>query len=136
MPYQGKDPKWRHSEDRWQPLYTPWTRVPHIPYKTPVKEAARIAGAICPKGQAGMMTIYDPYRIRKVLKREGPRGSMKWRTIEFHQAIDEIVNGGRLFAHVAGEENRQVEGISEIWKLRDSKLAGEMGKATDEIWGG
>ncbi|HLF86320.1 MAG TPA: molybdopterin-dependent oxidoreductase, partial [Nitrospiria bacterium] len=29
----------------------------------------------------------------------------------------------------------QVEGISEIWKLRDSRLAGEMGKATDEIWG-
>jgi tetrathionate reductase subunit A len=32
-----------------------------------------------------------------VLKREGPRGSGKWRTIEFDKAIREIVEGGDLF---------------------------------------
>ncbi len=114
--------------------YTPWTRTPHIPYNTPVAEAARIEGAICPKGQAGLLTVYDPYRIRKVLKRDGPRGSMRWKAIDFHQAIEEIVSGGTLFAHVPGEENRHVEGIKDLWALRDPKLAAEMGKAVEEIW--
>ena len=114
--------------------YTPWTRVPHIDFKTHAKEAARIEGAICPKGQAGLLTVYDPHRIRKVLKRDGPRGSMRWRSIDFHQAIDEIVNGGKLFPHVPGEENRQVEGLKDLWALRDPKLAGEMAKGVGEIW--
>jgi anaerobic selenocysteine-containing dehydrogenase len=114
--------------------YTPWTRVPHIPYATPLTQAARIEGAICPKGQAGLLTVYDPYRLRRVLKRDGPRGSMKWKTIDFHQAVDEIVNGGKLFAHVPGEENRHVEGLKDIWALRDPNLASEMAKAVAEIW--
>ncbi len=113
--------------------YTPWTRVPHIPYRTPLPEAARLEGAICPKGQSGMMTVYDPYRLKKVLKRDGPRGAMKWRTIDFAQAVDEIVSGGKLFAGVAGEESREVEGLQSICALRDAKLAGEMGKAVDAI---
>lgn len=114
--------------------YTPWTRVPHIPYATPAKEAARIEGAICPKGQAGLMTVYDPHRLQKVLKRDGPRGAMKWKTIDFHQAVEEIATGGKLFAHVPGEENRPVEGLKDLWVLRDPKLAGEMAKGVEEIW--
>jgi tetrathionate reductase subunit A len=114
--------------------YTPWTRMPHIAYATPVAEAARLEGAICPKGQAGLMTVYDPYRLTKVLKRDGPRGSMRWRTIDFHQAVAEIVEGGTLFAHVPGEEERHVEGLRDIWRLRDRKLAAEMAKDVEEIW--
>ncbi|HLG42250.1 MAG TPA: molybdopterin-dependent oxidoreductase, partial [Planctomycetota bacterium] len=114
--------------------YTPWTRVPHIDYATPVREAAAIEGAICPKGQAGLMTVYDPYRLRKVLKRAGPRGSMRWKTIEIHQAVQEIVEGGLLFADVPGEEKRRVEGLKDLWALRDPKLATEMAKAVERIW--
>lgn len=114
--------------------YTPWTRLPHIPYATPAAEAARIEGAICPKGQAGMLTVVDPHRIRRVLKRDGPRGSMKWKSIDFHQAVREIVEGGKLFAHLPGEEARHVAGLKELWALRDPKLASEMGKAVEEIW--
>jgi anaerobic selenocysteine-containing dehydrogenase len=114
--------------------YTPWTRTPHLPYETPVAEAARIEGAICPKGQAGLLTVYDPYRIRKVLKREGPRGSMKWRTIDFDQAVREIVDGGRLFAHVPGEGDREVEGLKDLWRLRDPRLASEMAHDVEAIW--
>src|SRR3989338_6207695 len=114
--------------------YTPWTRVPHLAYKTSITEAARIEGAICPKGQAGMMTVYDPYRIRKVLKRDGPRGAMRWKTIDFRQAVQEISDGGTLFAHVPGEERRHVEGLRALWALRDAKVSGDMGKAVEEIW--
>lgn len=114
--------------------YTPWTRVPHIAYNTPVSKAAKIEGAICPKGQAGLLTVYDPYRIRQVLKRDGPRGSMKWKTIDFHEAIEEIIDGGKLFANVPGEENRTVEGLKDLWALRDPKAAEAMAKAVGELW--
>ena len=85
--------------------YSPWTLTPQIAYKTPIAEAAIIEGAICPKGQAGIQTLYDPYRIVKVLKRAGKRGENKWQTIPFDQAVNEIVNGGNLF----GEGN--VDGL-------------------------
>ncbi|MBM4017572.1 MAG: molybdopterin oxidoreductase [Planctomycetes bacterium] len=114
--------------------YGPWGRKPHLAYKTPLPVAARTEGVLCPKGQSGMMTAYDPYRLRKVLKRDGARGSMKWKTIDFHQAVEEIVKGGRLFAHVPGEEDRGVEGLNDLWALRDPRLAGEMSKEVDEIW--
>lgn len=114
--------------------YTPWNKVPHISYKTPITKAAKIDGHLCPKGQSGMMTMYDPHRITKVLKRDGPRGSMKWKTIDFHQAVEEIINGGNLFAHVPGEENRKVEGIKDVIVKIDKKVAEEMTKAVDEIW--
>ena len=39
--------------------YSPWTMTPHIPYETPIAEAATIDGSLCPKGQAG---IPDPLR--------------------------------------------------------------------------
>jgi tetrathionate reductase subunit A len=114
--------------------YTPWNKVPHIPYNTPVAEAAKIDGHICSKGQAAMMTMYDPHRITKVLKRVGPRGSMQWQTIDFHKAVEEIVEGGKLFSHVAGEENRHVEGLKDFIFDIDGKVASEMEKSINEIW--
>ena len=111
--------------------YSPWTMTPHIDYKTPIVESAKIDGAICPKGQSGIQTLYDPYRIVKVLKRAGPRGSNKWKTISFDQAIEEIVNGGKLFADIG--EDRYIEGFKDVWALRDPKLAKEMAKEVKKI---
>jgi anaerobic selenocysteine-containing dehydrogenase len=112
---------------------SPWTLYPHLPYETSPFDTATVDGALCPKGQAGLQTVYDPYRIRKVLKRAGKRGENKWITIPFDQAIDEIVSGGYLFKNVKGEENRYVPGLKDIWVLRDSKVAKKMSKAVDEI---
>lgn len=115
--------------------YAPWGMNPHLAYKTAVTDAAPLRGALCPKGQAGIMTVYDKYRLKKVLKRAGPRGSNKWVTIDFHQAVDEIVNGGKLFSDIAGEENRSVEGLKDLWALHDPKMMGEMEKfIAAEIW--
>lgn len=102
--------------------YNPFNSVPNIPMNTDLATAATIDSAICPKGQAGIQTVYDPYRITKVLKRAGKRGEGKWVTIPFEQAIDEIVNGGKLFANVPGEENRYVEGLKDICVVRDPQL--------------
>ncbi|MCL4465402.1 MAG: molybdopterin-dependent oxidoreductase [Chloroflexi bacterium] len=99
--------------------YGPQTMLPQISYSTPLDQAARVDGKLCPKGQAGIQTIYDPYRIRKVLKRAGPRGSSQWQTIPFDQAIKEIVQGGKLFASIG--EDRVVPGLKDLFVIKDAK---------------
>lgn len=111
---------------------TPWTMYPHLPYKTDLKDMAHVDGALCPKGQSGIQTVYDPYRIRKVLKRAGPRGSGKWVEIPFEQAIQEIVEGGQTFASIG--DQRRYPGLKEYWALRDPKVMKAMSKAVDAIW--
>lgn len=111
----------------------PHALFPHLPYETSPFVTAAIDGAICPKGQAGLQTVYDPYRIRKVLKRAGRRGENKWMTIPFDQAIEEIVQGGYLFRHVPGEEKRYVPGLKDLWALRDPRVSREMADAVQEL---
>ncbi len=106
--------------------YSAQNMIPNLKQKTSPHVAAKIDAKICPKGQAGVQSLYDPYRIVKVLKRKGPRGSNKWEVISFDQAIDEIVNGGYLFKHIG--ENRYVPGLKDIYALRDSKLSKAMAK--------
>ena len=84
-------------------------------------------GSLCPKGQAGIQTLYDPYRIVKVLKRAGKRGENKWQTIPFDQALTEIVNGGDLF----GEG--KVEGLKDICALRDPKIAAALAEDAAQV---
>lgn len=109
--------------------YSPWAMAPHIDYETPIKEAAIMEGAICPKGQAGLQTVYDPYRLVSVVKRKPgtPRGGGEWETIPFEQAIDEIVHGGDLF----GEGN--VPGLKESYALTDATVAKAMADAVKKI---
>src|SRR5688572_21081967 len=114
--------------------YNPWTLLPHLPYATAVDDANPVDGAICPKGQAGLQTAYDPYRIRKVLKRAGKRGENKWVTVPFEQAIKEICDGGPLFKHVAGEEARNIDGIRSLMTLTDAKLSKEMEADVKKLW--
>ncbi|MEO5918025.1 MAG: twin-arginine translocation signal domain-containing protein, partial [Candidatus Limnocylindrales bacterium] len=99
--------------------YSPMTMYPHIPYETPVADAATIDGAICPKGQAGLQSVYDPYRLVSVLKRKPgtKRGENQWTTIDFDTAVSEIVEGGDLF----GEG--PVPGLRESYALTDSDVA-------------
>lgn len=104
--------------------YSAMTLYPNLAMQIAPADAASVDGKLCPKGQAGIQTVYDPYRLRMVLKRAGPRGSGKWRTIPFDQAVDEIIAGGRLFAEIG--EDRMVPGLKELMVLRDAKVAGTM----------
>jgi anaerobic selenocysteine-containing dehydrogenase len=113
--------------------YNPFTLHPHLPMAEPLAKAARVDGAICPKGQAGHQTAYDPYRIRKVLKRAGKRGEGKWTSVPFDQAVSELVNGGKLFAHVPGEEAREVPGLRSLWALKDPAVFEAMGADVGKI---
>ncbi len=113
--------------------YSPWNLVPHVPYASPLEDMAKVDAPLCPKGQAGMQSAYDPFRIKQVLKRAGKRGENKWVTIPFDQAVTEIVEGGRLFANVPGEENRTVEGLRALRALTDAKVMKAMNTAIGAI---
>jgi len=100
--------------------YSPIGMVPfgHIQYNTPITEAVKgtadmartghsFRGAkTCLKGQAGIQTAYDAYRIQKPLKRVGKRGSGVWKTISWEQAYKEILEGSN---------DLDTPGLKEIW---------------------
>ena len=102
--------------------YSPMNMLPHLSYETPLAEAAKYDGKLCPKGQAGVNSEYDPYRITKVLKRAGKRGENKWQVIPFDQAIDEIVNGGTF------PDGTKTPGLKELWAVRDPDLMAALKK--------
>lgn len=104
--------------------YSPMNLLPSLDYATNPTQVAPVDGSICSKGQSGVQTLYDPYRLRKVLKRAGPRGSGKWQTISFDQAVREIADGGKLFTHIG--EDRVVPGFKDVFVLRDPALAKQM----------
>lgn len=110
--------------------YSPWTLWPHLPYDTPVAEMGETEGALCPKGQSGLQSAYDPYRIVSVLKRKPgtKRGAGQWETISFDQAINEVVNGGDLFG-----EGR-VAGFKDLYALKDTAVAKQMADFVTKIW--
>jgi tetrathionate reductase subunit A len=107
--------------------YSPWTLTPQVDYALPLSDAARIDGSLCPKGQAGIQTLYDPYRIVKVLKRAGKRGESRWVTVDFDQALKEIVEGGDLF----GEG--QVDGLKAICTLHDPKVVKDLAEDSGQV---
>ncbi|HEY4687726.1 MAG TPA: molybdopterin-dependent oxidoreductase, partial [Anaerolineae bacterium] len=111
--------------------YNPWNMAPHVPYDTPITDMAKTEGALCPKGQASIQTTYDPYRLVKVVKRKPgtPRGGGEWVTIDFDTALNEIVNGGDLFGEGL------VEGLKDIYALRDAKVAQAMADFVKKILG-
>jgi thiosulfate reductase/polysulfide reductase chain A len=51
-------------------------------------------GVICPKGNAGIMQLYDPDRVKRPLKRTNPRKGRDedpgWQEISWEQAVSEI----------------------------------------------
>lgn len=100
--------------------YSPMNMLPHLSYDTPPPEAAPIDGKLCPKGQAGVQSQYDPYRITKVLKRAGKRGENRWVVVSFDQAIQEIVNGGDF------ADGSKTPGLKETWAVRDPALMSEL----------
>ena len=97
--------------------YHPASTEPHAPLATDPAMAKvwPAPHSLCPRGQAGRQSVYHPYRVTVPLKRTGPRGSGRWQAISWSQLITEVCDGGRLFAGVPGEEDRQVPGFRTVW---------------------
>ncbi|MEW5911058.1 MAG: molybdopterin-dependent oxidoreductase [Thermodesulfobacteriota bacterium] len=88
--------------------FHPNNKEDFLSYDTSARQAEKVNGTVCAKGGATMQTMYNLYRIQHPLKRVGPRGSGKWKTITWEQAYQEIIDGGNLF----GEG--QVDGLKAI----------------------
>jgi tetrathionate reductase subunit A len=97
--------------------YHPASTEPHAPFATDpaVAKVWPAPHSLCPRGQAGRQSTYHPYRVTVPLKRAGRRGSGRWQAISWSQLISEVCDGGRLFANVPGEEDRQVPGLRALW---------------------
>jgi tetrathionate reductase subunit A len=63
-----------------------------LPYSTDPVGAYTEIGRMCLKGQSGIQTVYDPYRVQHPLKRVGPRNSGQWEAISWEQAFSEIAD--------------------------------------------
>lgn len=49
-------------------------------------------GKLCPKGNAGIMALYDPDRLKSPMMRVGERGSGRFRKASWDEALDYIAN--------------------------------------------
>ncbi len=104
--------------------YHPLSASPALSYETAIRESYRAftpagharRGVMCARGNAAFEKMSDPFRVKGVLKRAGPRGSGKWQTIPFEQAIREIAEGGRLFAAIG--EQHHVPGLRHLRDVR------------------
>ena len=53
----------------------------------------RNVGTLCPKGRAQIMAVYDPYRVKKPLRRTNEKGvSGTWREISWEEALTEVAD--------------------------------------------
>jgi thiosulfate reductase/polysulfide reductase chain A len=68
-------------------------------------EALKASGArMCPKGNAGIMSLYDPDRVKRPLKRVGARGAGQWQEIPYEQAVQEIADKLATIKATSGPE--------------------------------
>ncbi len=88
--------------------YNPISTPNFLPFDTTLEEALPYSGAICPIGGSGIQTLYDPFRVVTPLKRSGPRGSGRWQSISWEQAISEIA--GALTGTNGQSSNGRVSG--------------------------
>lgn len=63
-------------------------------------------GRTCLKGQAGLQTAYDTYRLQTPLRRVGPRGSGRWESVSWDEVFHDIVEGNPML---------QTPGLRQIW---------------------
>ena len=86
-----------------------------------ISEPDKYPGAPCARGNGGLKTLYDPYRIKQPLKRTGARGEGKWQAISWKLAFDEIINGGTL-PEGAFEGLKAIRGKPDSSKRASEKL--------------
>ncbi len=99
--------------------YNPNNAYPFLNHDTPLTEAYKamsytnggqvIRGGLCARGNGTLDAYSQPDRITLPLKRAGKRGEGKWKPISWDQLIEELVEGGKLFADIG--EDQEIEGF-------------------------
>ncbi|MBI2890268.1 MAG: molybdopterin-dependent oxidoreductase [Nitrospirae bacterium] len=90
-------------------------------------------GRLCPKGQAGVQVVYDPYRIKHPLKRAGGRGENKWTVISWDQALTEIADKLKSLVDVTNRVSTPIYSSDTALKVGPiaNGLAFSPGRSTD-----
>lgn len=118
--------------------YHPNTLIDYTPVGTPLIETARYPGTVCARGNTGIQSTYDPYRVLVPLKRVGPRGSGQWKPIAWETLIAEVTEGGRIFSDTSDPMSKDVDvlGFRGLYakrgELMDAK-APELGMRTNGL---
>lgn len=104
--------------------YHPNTKIEYTDMTTPISATAAAVGTVCARGNAGIETLYDEYRLSAPLKRVGKRGEGKWKTISWEQLISETVNGGKIFADTtdADSQGLEVKGFKQLYQNRETLI--------------
>jgi tetrathionate reductase subunit A len=116
--------------------YHPNTLVEYANPDAPLLSTAASPGTVCARGNAGIQTAYDPYRITVPLKRKGGRGSGQWRPISWEQLIAEVTDGGKIFADTGDPASKDIEvlGFKGLYAKRNDPMdpnAPELGRRTN-----
>jgi len=116
--------------------YHPNTLIDYDSIDTPLLKTAARPGTVCARGNAGIQSTYDPYRITVPLKRKGARGSGQWQPISWEQMIKEVTDGGKIFADTgdAASQDMEVVGFKGLYAKRHEPMdpnAPEMGRRTN-----
>ena len=86
-------------------------------------------GTLCPKGNAEIMALYNPYRIKAPMIRTNPEKGLdvdpKWKEVSWDEALDYAAEGLKKVR----EKDRRGLVICEGWGQRDTILRGPFGKA-------
>ena len=93
--------------------YHPYNRAGNsIAYATPWEKSLYETAGICAKPLFDQDYLDNPYRLRVPLKRNGPRGSGKFRPISWETLIREIAQGGQLFLDLG--DSRYYPGLKDV----------------------
>ena len=116
--------------------YHPHTRIDYADLDTPLLETAALPGTVCARGNSGIQTAFDPYRITVPLKRKGARGSGQWQPISWEQLIKEVSDGGKIFADTEDPASRDIDvlGFKGLYAKRNELMdpsAPELGHRTN-----
>nr|AKN36504.1 Tetrathionate reductase subunit A [Vibrio tasmaniensis] len=104
--------------------YHPNTKIDFTDITTPISATAAAVGTVCARGNAGIETLYDKYRITAPLKRVGKRGEGKWKTITWKELISDTVHGGKIFADTTDpkSQNIEVRGFKHLYQERETLI--------------
>ena len=116
--------------------YHPHTLTDYTPMSRPLIDTAALPGTVCARGNAGIQSAYDPYRITVPLKRKGPRGSGQWQPISWEQMIKEVSDGGKIFADTGDVASADIDvlGFKGLYAKRHELMdlqAPELGHRTN-----
>lgn len=116
--------------------YHPNTLSEYTSCSTPLIDTARHPGTVCARGNTGIQSAYDPYRVMVPLKRVGPRGSGQWKPISWETLITEVTEGGKIFADTGDSMSKDLDvlGFRGLYAKRNELMdanAPELGKRTN-----